>query len=92
MRSFIFIGTIYMDKKLTLFTSSGARHKVLTIEQLSNLSLSFPFVGSKEQYETFLGIVAILRPDNNIVYRYAGTSHDVPFGSLIWWIEYTQEF
>ena len=81
-----------MDKKLTLFTSSGDNHTLLSTEQLSKLSLPFPFVGSREQYESFLGIISVLNPDNKMQHRYAGSSQDVPFGSLIWWIEYTQEY
>lgn len=81
-----------MDKKLTLFTSSGDNHTTLSTEQLSKLSLPFPFVGSREQYESFLGIISVLNPDNKMKHRHAGTPQDVPFGSLIWWIEYTQEY
>lgn len=81
-----------MDKKLTLFTHSGNRHTVLSYEQLSKLSLPFPFVGTKEQYESFLGIISILNPNNTMKHRYAGLPQDVNFGSLIWWIEYTQEY
>jgi len=81
-----------MDKKLTLFTSSGDNHTLLSVEQISKLSLPFPFVGSREQYESFLGTLTILNPDNKMEHRHAGTSQDVPFGSLTWWIEYTQEY
>ena len=81
-----------MDKRLTLFTHSGNRHTVLSTEQLSKLSIPFPFVGSREQYESFLGTVSVLNPDNKMKHRYAGASQDVNFGSLVWWIEYTQEY
>lgn len=97
MRSFIF-GTCYMNKQLTLFSQSGHEHIVLTSEQLPNLehlfslSLSLPFVGTTDEYETFLGTLSILNPNSKMKHKHVGTSQDVPFGSLIWWIEYTQEF
>lgn len=81
-----------MNKHLTLFIHSGSRHSVLTIEELSNLAIPFPFVGTVDQYEAFLGTLAILNPDSKLEHRYAGTPQENPFGSLIWWIEYTQEY
>lgn len=81
-----------MDKQLTLFTHSGNNHIVLTPAQLSNLAIPFPFVGTTDQYEAFLGVLAVLSPDSKLEHRYAGTPQDNPFGSLIWWIEYTQEY
>ena len=90
MRSFIF-GS-YMNKQLTLFTHSGNDHIVLTADQLSRLKLPFPFVGTKDEYGSFLGILAVLRPDSVMEHSHAGTSQDVPFGSFPWWIEYTQEY
>ena len=81
-----------MDKQLTLFTHAGHKHIVLTSEQLSNLTVPYPFVGTTDQYETFLGVLAVLNPDSKMKHKYAGTSQDVPFGSFIWWIEYTQEY
>lgn len=80
-----------MNKQLTLFSHSGYRHTVLTANHLSRLKLPFPFVGTEDQYESFLGIISVLNPDNKMKHRYAGTPQDVPFGSLTWWIEYTQE-
>ena len=81
-----------MNKQLTLFTHSGSKHRVLSIEQLIDLLFPLPFVGTRDQYEAFLGILAILRPDSGIEFRYAGTSYDVPFGSLAWWVEYSEEY
>lgn len=81
-----------MNKQLTLFTQSGFRHTVLSIEQLSNLAIPFPFVGTANQYETFLGTLSILNPNSKLKHRHAGAPQDVPFGSLVWWIEYTQEY
>lgn len=80
-----------MDKQLTLFTHSGNNYIVLTSDQLSRLKLPFPFVGTTDQYEAFLGTLAVLNPDSKMEHRYAGLPQDNPFGSMIWWIEYTQE-
>lgn len=81
-----------MNKQLTLFTHSGSNHIVLTADQLSRLKIPFPFVGTEDQYESFLGILAVLNPDSDMEHRHAGLPQDNPFGSLIWWIEYTQEY
>lgn len=81
-----------MNKQLTLFTHSGSNHVVLNADLLSRLKIPFPFVGTKDQYESFLGIISVLNPDNKMEHRHAGLPQDNPFGSLIWWIEYTQEY
>ena len=87
-----------MYKQLTLFRQSGHKHVVLTseqlanLEQLANISLSIPFVGTADEYEAFLGTLAILNPNSKTKHKHVGTSQEVPFGSLIWWIEYTQEY
>lgn len=97
MRSFIF-GTCYMNKQLTLFRQSGHKYIVLTserlanLEQLASLSLSLPFVGTTDEYQTFIGTLSILNPNSKTKHKHVGTSQDVPFGSLGWWIEYTQEY